>query len=213
MPARYFPLTLSLLCALACRSPHPPLPDGSFPADARVADLRSGATDSGAVPDAAPADAAISDGSGPAHDLDDSACTTEHPCTAGMCYAPGEFMGCGACRPPPTDTCVTDAACGPMGPNYICSTDPHDCFCSPVSICRPGCSGPADCDSAWQICGADHRCTGMPCAGPGSCPASYDCSAAHCVPRACVGSGDCPGGYCVKDVCYPVAGHCGFPPP
>lgn len=208
------PLALSLLCALACQSPHPRPADGSLPPDGYVSDLRSSAADSGAGPDAALADAALADGfGGPALDLGDGMCTTEHPCTTGQCYAPGEFRGCGACRPPPTDPCAADADCRAMGPNYICSTDPHDCFCSPVSICRAGCSGPADCDSGWQICGADHRCTGKPCAGPGSCPVSYDCSGARCAPRSCAGSGDCPGSYCVKGVCYPVAGSCGFPPP
>jgi hypothetical protein len=206
-------LILSLVAALDCQRPPPPREDMSV-LDGPARDLRSGGRDL-SVRDAAMADAApidLSTGGGAPLDLGDGVCSIEHSCKSGMCYAPGEFMGCGACRPPPKDTCTSDADCKPLGTSYICSSDPRDCFCSAVAICRPGCAGPADCDATWQVCGGDNRCTGMPCGGPGSCPANYDCVAARCAPRACTSSADCTG-YCVNGLCYASAGHCGFPPP
>ncbi len=153
-------------------------------------------------------------GGGPPADLGPGACTDEHACKSGICTEPGGFLGCGACRPPPATSCTKDGDCAGLGDaNVICSSDPHDCFCSSVSVCRAGCAVNVDCDAKSQICGTDHLCAGKPCGGDVDCPSDFACTASHCQRRTCTGTAQCGVNYCVKGNCYPTPGSCGFPPP
>lgn len=139
-------------------------------------------------------------------------CTAELPCKSGICYAPGEFRGCGICRRPgPGETCTKDSDCAAGGPARICDSGIKQCYCGGELVCQDGCKTVADCGEG-QVCGADHRCQGTPCDAATPCPPNFACGAGRCVRRTCAASSACQG-YCVKGQCYGGAGQCSFPPP
>jgi len=132
------------------------------------------------------------------------------------CRAPGEFLGCGACRQGQS-ACATDTDCaaardgGAAVAHMICDLAPStDCYCSSVKTCQPGCRTPSDC-SAGQDCNALHRCQNTCTPGPAACPANYVCSGGFCTQNTCTDDSQCSGA-CVKGRCYGSAGVCEFRP-
>ncbi|MBK7830647.1 hypothetical protein [Nannocystis sp.] len=99
--------------------------------------------------------------------------------------------------------CNTDPECGgtPDAPQ-ICVPDP----CCGMSLCQPGCLGPADCGPA-AMCGADARCVPATCTDEPDCPANYSCTANTCAQTPCDSDAQCDG-FCVNGGCQPALGYC-----
>lgn len=136
-------------------------------------------------------------------------CTTEQTCQRGLCYYPGQFLGCGRCRNP-SATCQSDSSCKSQGSHYICANKPSFCHCSGQTICTPGCQTNSEC-KAWQTC-QNNRCQNKSCQANTDCPANFFCSKQQCARIRCSQSSQCSG-YCVKGQCYNNPGTCSFPPP
>jgi len=131
-----------------------------------------------------------------------------------MCWAPGEFMGCGDCGWGQSD-CLTDADClvyvtASSGP-LICDPAPADiCSCRAVKICQRGCRAKSDCPSG-QGCTLGHQCQNTCVPGDGTCPVDFSCGAdGFCARTSCTTDAECSGA-CVKGACYGRPGVCDYP--
>jgi hypothetical protein len=128
-----------------------------------------------------------------------------------MCRAPGESIGCGACRMGTSD-CTTDADCvgdgGSTSGTMICDPAPRsDCYCFAAMFCVPGCRTNVHCGPG-QACNPSHGCQNTCVAGDGTCPVNYSCGAGGlCQQNSCTGDSQCSG-FCVKGLCYQTRGTC-----
>ena len=143
-------------------------------------------------------------------------CSSQADCgfSAGMllmCRAPGESMGCGACRMG-TGDCTTDADCvgdgGSTSGTTICAPAPSsDCYCNGATFCAPGCRTNAHCGPG-QACNPSHSCQNTCVAGDGTCPVNYSCGAGgFCQQNLCTSDSECSG-FCVNGLCYQTRGTC-----
>ena len=136
-------------------------------------------------------------------------CSAEHDCPegSGMCYRPGQDVGCGICQSPPEGaTCDSDGACNA---GEIC--EPLRCACAGERTCVPGCGADSPCGEGQQ-CGASGRCVALACGAEGACPPNFRCDGGGCLRQACTASESCDG-FCVLGACYAEPGFCTFPPP
>jgi hypothetical protein len=128
-----------------------------------------------------------------------------------MCRAPGESMGCGACRMG-TGDCSTDSDCvgdgGSTAGTLICAPAPRsDCYCNGATFCAPGCRTNAHCGPG-QACNPSHSCQNTCVAGDGTCPVNYSCGAGgFCQQNSCTSDSECSG-FCVNGLCYQTRGTC-----
>lgn len=170
-----------------------------------LADVAPDSAIDAAADSATPPDAAADTQVGP------DQCTVEQSCKAGMCYFPGESIGCGMCQKIES-SCEADADCTK---GDICKA--VKCACSPATTCQPGCKADTECGDG-QFCAPDFHCTPMACknvGGQDSCPANFLCdtpSKPHCVRMGCMVNANCKG-FCVKGNCYSEPGFCSYPPP
>ena len=145
-------------------------------------------------------------------------CHGDADCTAemgDMCFYPGQPLGCGICMEP-FETCSADTDCAAT---MICEqSGPEDCLCSPETICKPGCTGAADC-GAGETCEAMH-CVAIKCTDDAGCPVDFTCEGdqavlimggGECQRATCKDDKDCSG-YCVQGKCYDSLGTCGWLP-
>lgn len=139
-------------------------------------------------------------------------CHTMSDCDGtGMCVAPGQSLGCGACMMPES-SCANDAACQATNPTSICKQSTiDDCLCESAMICKPGCASDASCATG-EFCDADMHCKPKTCAADAGCPPNFTCAAGACKRSACVSDENCDG-FCVMSQCYATLGWCGWPPP
>lgn len=148
-------------------------------------------------------------------------CRTRNDCDVDfeLCYAPGEFRGCGICFPHEPE-CSVDADCG----DDVCTEIGHNaetCACDgSVRVCKPGCKRDLDCP-AGNACDVDGHCAVIRCDGDGACPAFFTCDldgdarTGECVRRPCTDDEQCGAriGFCVDGECHPGPGRCDAPPP
>ena len=141
-----------------------------------------------------------------------SGCHTGADCDSmGMCFAPGESIGCGMCMEP-MDTCSIDADCQTSNPTAICEQSTiADCLCSSAMICKPGCTSDAQCDEG-ETCDSGHHCVPTTCGAQSDCPVDFACNDGGCARATCSGDWDCTG-FCVKGQCYGKLGFCSMLPP
>jgi hypothetical protein len=138
-------------------------------------------------------------------------CSTEQACKSGLCYQPGQSIGCGMCKPGES-TCQDDSKCALED---ICR--PVVCSCEGALACQPGCKTASDCAEG-QTCAGDFHCTSLVCKpGDASCPADFACvmptsGNPGCMRKTCSASSECQG-VCVKGECFSQPGTCNFPPP
>ena len=167
----------------------------------------SGGTSSTGVPDASAAKPPATWG---------TPCSSQVDCgiSSGMflmCRAPGESMGCGACRMG-TGDCSTDSDCvgdgGSTAGTMICAPAPRsDCYCNGATFCAPGCRTNAHCGPG-QACNPSHSCQNTCVAGDGTCPVNYSCGASgFCEQNSCTSDSECSG-FCVNGLCYQTRGTC-----
>ncbi len=145
-------------------------------------------------------------------------CSTNQDCGPGFgltCRAPGESLGCGACRQGQGD-CGSDTDCaadaGTSGGKLICDPAPStSCFCSSTFICVAGCRAKSDCPSN-QDCNRRHQCQNSCVPGDGTCPVNFSCGTdGFCGQTSCTTDAECSGA-CVKGLCYSTRGSCEFLP-
>jgi hypothetical protein len=144
-------------------------------------------------------------------DIGPGQCSTEQACKSGLCYQPGQSIGCGMCKPGES-TCQDDSKCALED---ICR--PVVCSCEGALACQPGCKTASDCAEG-QTCAGDFHCTSLVCKpGDASCPADFACvmptsGNPGCMRKTCSASSECQG-VCVKGECFSQPGTCNFPPP
>jgi hypothetical protein len=138
-------------------------------------------------------------------------CSADHPCASGtgMCFSPGESIGCGACRPDP-NSCNTDADCKPMGQTMVC--DPIECSCMGNKACTQGCTNDMACGEGTHCDLPTARCVALSCSAATPCPANFSCTSGACARTTCNMDSDCDG-FCVNGGCFAGRGMCTFPPP
>jgi hypothetical protein len=129
-----------------------------------------------------------------------------------VCQAPGEFLGCGACRVG-MDLCANDGDCArdasvAAGPQ-ICDPAPStSCFCSGTHVCRSGCRTSDVCGAGEGCNPTNHYCEKTCVPGDGTCSADYACDGTgFCAQTACTVDSQCSGA-CVKGRCYAGRGAC-----
>lgn len=131
-----------------------------------------------------------------------------------ICDAPGQSLGCGACRSP-GPACTSDADCAQgTAPPTICDVPPPElCYCNVGLQCIPGCASNSDC-KVGEVCESDHHCRGMPCQSDADCPPNFSCprtkpaTVLRCERTPCKADVDCLQGYCVDNACYDALGVC-----
>ncbi len=146
-------------------------------------------------------------------DVGANGCTSEQPCKGGgMCFYPGESIGCGICMKPP-NPCQSDAACPKVGAKPgVCEYRKSDCTCSGEKLCHAGCLADSDCATG-LACDAKGHCSPAACTQAADCPTHFTCAQGSCKRSSCKSSSACPAGHCVKGTCWSSPGFCSFPPP
>jgi hypothetical protein len=122
-----------------------------------------------------------------------------------FCLAPGESVGCGACRTA-ADQCMSDADCVPDGGSttgkLICIPPASaECYCYSVKRCLPGCRTDGDCGTG-QACNSSNSCEKTCVAGDGTCAVDFACdTSGFCRRIKCTSDSQCSVAW-VNGACY-----------
>ena len=154
-------------------------------------------------------------GNGKQCDADNSICTKDDACLAGMC-APGPMIGCDDSNPCTNDSCSPTTGCAHVNNQKSC-TDNNPC--TEIDICANGScfgGGPKACDDG-NACTADScnpangLCQGKLLTGDGCddgnlCTLTDVCASGVCKPKSNTNCDD--GKPCTSDSCDPKSGKC-----
>ena len=145
-------------------------------------------------------------------------CNSQDDCGATpsllFCLAPGESVGCGACRTA-ADQCASDADCAPDGGatagTKICTPPASaECYCYAIKRCLPGCRTNLAC-GVGQACNSSNTCEKTCVPGDGTCAVDFACAASgFCRRMSCASDSQCSGA-CVNGACYGSRGACQAP--